>query len=886
MPTRPEKHESDGEEDDGEVADIVAKMLENSTAFKDKPMSKKTKERLSVKLMPHQVQGMWWMRDHERNPQVRGGILGDDMGLGKTIQAISLMVSRPMKEKDIPEDTSVYWGRNLVLCPSSLMKQWKSEIKNFVINPPLKVRIHHGSTKIPLEEMHKYHVVITSYDTAANENNAGGGVSQAQWHRVITDEAHSFRNRMSLRAKACSALKSKFRWCLTGTPIQNSLEDLFTLLVFLKFYPYKKKWTKEMQRKWWTEEIQDPIKRFLQVKLAKQKLEKEKKKKQEKKGNEGGATAKGKMAKNQKQRQQARNGDNDSDDYIDDPETEDSDSDFNFIDDEDDPGYESGYVSRRNKYDAAVKRLRSCVQLCMLMRKKKDVSYLPIGEVTAHLIKLSFTPPEQEIYERLEGTARERMKKMMRAPKESEDPRKKGVLALLLADQMRRSCDHFELLRPKKTYLQDLKAQLKNVEDADTSEDDASDDKAFEKKLCHCYICQIELKKWVSEPAKRICPECLEFMKKAKKGMIPYAKEDEETATRERLKRKERQEKAARKAARENSKLKPKQQSEAQTKKNAGSKKKRQRNANPDAMDVDTSESTDIDPGASTDERGSGTDPTDTELESEDAIPVGDPDTEDDDEEEEVEDSDEEEDDETDEEEVRDTDEEEDDIDEDEEADVEVPMPSTKIMELMKILRNEEVGDDQFIIFSSWIMMLDLVQPFLRREGITCVRYTGSMSQKQRGKALSTFKRPENAARVLLCSLKCGNVGLNLMNANRVVLLEPFWNPTVEAQAIGRVDRIGQKKEVVVYRLTIPHTFEDDVRTLQRRKLKLANDALGGDGNMTAEEILRILTKDSEESDEEADAGARGEPSRSSTTPRTAKKGTPSTTKKVKGRKK
>ncbi|KAF9371002.1 hypothetical protein CPC16_003347 [Podila verticillata] len=80
---------------------------------------------------------------------------------------------------------------------------------------------------------------------------------------------------------------------------------------------------------------------------------------------------------------------------------------------------------------------------------------------------------------------------------------------------------------------------------------------------------------------------------------------------------------------------------------------------------------------------------------------------------------------------------------------------------------------------------------------------------------------------VMLISLKCGSLGLNMTVANHVVMMDPWWNPAIENQAIDRVHRIGQKREVFVHRLCIPETVEDRILDLQAKKQALADGALG-----------------------------------------------------------
>jgi hypothetical protein len=153
-------------------------------------------------------------------------------------------------------------------------------------------------------------------------------------------------------------------------------------------------------------------------------------------------------------------------------------------------------------------------------------------------------------------------------------------------------------------------------------------------------------------------------------------------------------------------------------------------------------------------------------------------------------------------------------------------LASAKIRQLISIL-HKEVEDHKFIVFSQFTSMLDLVEPFLRKEGLKYVRYDGGMKNDAREASLHSL-RNDKSTRVLLCSLRCGSLGLNLTAASRVVILEPFWNPFVEEQAIDRVHRLTQTVDVIVYKLTVERTVEERILELQEKKRLLAAAAIEG----------------------------------------------------------
>ena len=121
---------------------------------------------------------------------------------------------------------------------------------------------------------------------------------------------------------------------------------------------------------------------------------------------------------------------------------------------------------------------------------------------------------------------------------------------------------------------------------------------------------------------------------------------------------------------------------------------------------------------------------------------------------------------------------------------------------------------------------MSLVSDYLAENGFLHVKYQGDMTRHQRDNAIRVFMSKDKAT-VMLMSLKCGGVGLNLTRANRVISLDLGWSEAIESQAFDRVHRLGQHREVVVERLVIQDTVEDRVLALQERKKNLADGSLG-----------------------------------------------------------
>ncbi|KIK40408.1 hypothetical protein CY34DRAFT_807271 [Suillus luteus UH-Slu-Lm8-n1] len=177
-------------------------------------------------------------------------------------------------------------------------------------------------------------------------------------------------------------------------------------------------------------------------------------------------------------------------------------------------------------------------------------------------------------------------------------------------------------------------------------------------------------------------------------------------------------------------------------------------------------------------------------------------------------------------------------------------LPSTKMNHMMEHLEKwaKQSPGDKTIIISQWTECLKLVSDFLAEKKIPHVKYQGSMSRNQRDQAVRVFM-VGNTAQVMLMSLKCGGVGLNLTRANRVISLDLGWSEAIESQAFDRVHRLGQQKEVFVHRLVIANTVEDRVLALQERKRNLADGSLGEGsgkkiGRMSVRELANLFGLD------------------------------------------
>jgi non-specific serine/threonine protein kinase len=142
----------------------------------------------------------------------------------------------------------------------------------------------------------------------------------------------------------------------------------------------------------------------------------------------------------------------------------------------------------------------------------------------------------------------------------------------------------------------------------------------------------------------------------------------------------------------------------------------------------------------------------------------------------------------------------------------------------------ENIGDHKALVFSQFLGMLALIRAKLEELGIKYEYFDGSTSAPDREKAIQAFQKDEET-RVFLISLKAGGVGLNLTAADYVYIVDPWWNPAVEQQAIDRTHRIGQTKNIFAYRMICKDTIEDKIMQLQEKKRALAKDLIADDNS-------------------------------------------------------
>ncbi|KAL8823353.1 MAG: hypothetical protein Q9191_005932 [Dirinaria sp. TL-2023a] len=751
-------------------------------------------EGLNVRLLPHQVDGVEWMREKEIGTKKKngvlpkGGILADDMGLGKTIQSISVILTntRPPKTSVITNDKkslpNVVDKCTLVVGPLALIRQWDAEIKNKVCDShKLKVCVHHGPQRTKrFEDLRKYDVVITTYQILVSEHagsskGEGGpqfGCFGIHWYRVILDEAHTIKNRNAKATQACYALRAEYRWCLTGTPMQNNLDELQSLIRFLRIKPYN-------DLKIWKSQITEPM--------------------------------------------------------------------------------------RNGRGNVAMKRLQFYLKAFMKRRTKEvlkqEGALNPGGKpsaegapsngfkITARKIEkvsAEFTPEERSFYSRLEQRTDESIDAMMSGAKMSYA----SALTMLL--RLRQACNHPQLVGGPLAQDQDAltTGQTQSTQTprkakvAEKEVDDIADLLGgLSVQTKRCDMCQIELGKEEANTGAVRCTDCEENLMSR---IEPKVKRSKKKTHHSKSRSKPRPTKAPSKGA-----AKRKVVLDDSEEENDGDwlvpedQRPGLHLGKAGGSDDENAEGGGEDIGSSDSDTGDESSIQVLGFHTRKVISLDTSDEDVDNASEASSSSESASDSETDTSSTTDT------------LAKRAPTTSAKITQLLRILHAES-GAHKFIVFSQFTSMLDLIEPFLRTRNLRFTRYDGSMRNDHREASLERL-RNDASTRILLCSLKCGSLGLNLTAASRVVILEPFWNPFVEEQAIDRVHRLNQTRDVLVYKLTVADTVEARILDLQEKKRALAEAAIEGKaaaGKLSMKDILNLFRRDAEVHDHPAEGAA------------------------------
>ncbi|HEY2506201.1 MAG TPA: DEAD/DEAH box helicase, partial [Streptosporangiaceae bacterium] len=200
---------------DGWLGDLLSGQADSRL----EPM--RTPASFAGELRPYQERGLAWLSFLGRLGL--GAVLADDMGLGKSPQTLALLQAE--------QDAGTAAGPTLLICPMSLVGNWQHEAARFT--PRLEVHVHHGSDRLTGPELARAladtDLVITTYGVATRDRAALSGI---RWARVVCDEAQNIKNAATRQAQAVRSIPAAARVALTGTPVENRLSDLWSIMQF------------------------------------------------------------------------------------------------------------------------------------------------------------------------------------------------------------------------------------------------------------------------------------------------------------------------------------------------------------------------------------------------------------------------------------------------------------------------------------------------------------------------------------------------------------------------------------------------------------------------------------------------------------------------------
>ncbi|KAI9671298.1 MAG: DNA helicase rad5 [Alyxoria varia] len=680
-----------------------------------------------------------------------GGILADEMGLGKTIEMLSLMhsqrseVAQHVKSE---ESTSVNQlprlSKNasnvepapcttLVAAPMSLLAQWQSEAEKASNAGTLKSLMYYGTERgMNLQNLcceanaaNSPNLVITSYGTILSEfgqiassggdRGSHGGLFSLDYYRVILDEAHHVKNRQSKTAKACYEIAAKHRWVLTGTPIVNRLEDLFSLVHFLRVEPWS-------NFSFWKTFITVP--------------------------------------------------------------------------------FEAGdYMKALNVVQTVLEPL--------VLRRTKDMktpdgeALVPLPPRTINIERVELSQDEREVYNLIFNRAQ----RTFSANVEAGTLMKSYTTIFAQILRLRQSCCHPVLTRNKTIVAEeedaaaaldiangladdmDLQALIARFTADDDGEQDANKFGAHALKQIQeeaeneCPICSEEpmIEQTVTGCWHSACKQCL-------LNYIDHQKDKHELPRcfncREPINSRDVFE-----VVRHDDDI----DDDSYIPNNTNSSKGDDDDDQQQSTSISHQPSSTAQSARITLRRLAGSNSQSAKI-------------------------------------------------------------SSLLSHLSTIRKTDP--DAKTVVFSQFTSFLDLLEPVVSRARIPFLRFDGSMSQKQRAAVLSSFAsdednentstmsfrkkandgdissavtdgstvvRPKAKGKVLLLSLRAGGVGLNLTAASKVFVMDPWWSWAVEAQAIDRVHRMGQMKNVDVTRFVCAESIEEKMLRIQERKKFIAS---------------------------------------------------------------
>lgn len=749
---------------------------------------------LEIRLLPHQLIGVSWMIDQERNGPHKGGILADEMGLGKTVQMIGIMAMNLPDEREQHRTT-------LIVVPAALLLQWKEEIENKT-NGLFTVHIHHGRDKLrSIHAIQEKDVIITTYHTLNSDFampddvesggelqwllDNGGLLARMRWYRVILDESQFIRNRATRSSKAVAMLRAKYRWCLTGTPITNTLADIYGYLRFGRFRPWNDwdAFNEHIARI----QMQDaPLAGLRAQEVLKPLL-----------------------------LRRTKDADLEGEPLLQLPEKHIDIVTLEFSEDERElyDNFEKRariQINRFLKDNNVVKNNTAVLVLILRMRQLcchpnlilsqaegfEDPTLLVGSDADKEVARANTMLGPQWVMEVKKRFMARAKASQLEFDDEMDEPEPTCPVCgdLFMNDSGRLlACGHeicAECLQVLATSPIVHNGEFGNADERTNLRIEKEFETAAAKGLRPCPTCKKMMnlrpdhvfRSLAFEPSQDEVRNALRRADNARRRVAPAA------PSRPALKKSARSRREIEELIELSSSSDEDLPDVAELLSAvASSSPKGKGKVVKDEGEDDNNTGADL----TMDEirgkgkaRRQGRDSSEQPHGMSDHLIAtwkrGDNNLE----------------------------------------------PSTKMLALVEHLQEWESTGDKTIVFSQWTSMLDLLETLFSRYGIRSLRYDGKMSREARELVLSQFRK-SGGPKVILISTKCGGVGLNLVSANRIINMDLGWNYASESQAYDRVHRLGQEKEVFVKRLVVRNTIEERMLKLQETKVGLAEAALG-----------------------------------------------------------
>lgn len=743
-----------------------------------------TPNSMAVRLMPHQLLGLAWLKKMEEGSN-KGGVLSDDMGLGKTIQALALMVSR--RSPDSSRKTT------LIVAPVALMRQWEKEIRTRLKSGRehrLTTFVMHGANRSATwEQLKTYDVVLTTFGTLASEVKRKEGIDMAKkanpnwrptrkadqlpllgdnckWYRVIIDEAQCIKNKNTHAAIGASYLQALSRFCMTGTPMMNNVGELYSLIRFLRIKPY------DVSERF-NRDFTNPLKRRVGTAQAMRKLQ---------------ALLKAILLRRTKKSMI------DGKPILSLPERTTEAQNATFSDDERDfyRALQTQTQLQFNKYLKAGTVGRNYSNILVLLLRLRQACCHPhllkdfaqssgATELTMEeMVELAKEELAPDVIARIQeqtgtdelsglecpvcmdttengliiipcghGTCSECFARITDPAQAIANGDSDGNTNDIKCPSCRGKINLKKVINHeafKKAHMPGLDLGLAVLEQNDETEDESESESEGEDNDADS---DDSLKDFVVDDDD-VTDDTDDDGEGYRKGKTPFEKFAKEKTEKHKYPRKSKGKAKAVTADKETKKSLAQLKKEGQ--RNLKARKKYLNRLRKEYM------------------------------------------------------------------------------------------PSAKIEKAMELLRaiQESKEGEKTIIFSQFTSLLDLLEVPIDAEGWKYKRYDGSMTASARDQAVTEFTdKPD--CKIMLVSLKAGNSGLNLVAASNVIIFDPFWNPYIEEQAIDRAHRIGQMRPVKVHRILVPDTVEDRILHLQEQKRELIEGALD---EAASKNIARLGTRE------------------------------------------